>query len=299
MFSKADIWKARNVYLPSFFLSRGYELKKDGHDRFRVVGFGGLILYNCTFYWHSKNLKGNSIDCLMAVFNYSFEEAVEALIGFKASDSFISAPATINSVQIKQINDFSLPELSSNQHRVFAYLSKTRKIHNDIIVFLLKNKLLFQDLRCNCVFPFYNENNTIVGAELVGTLSSVRFKGVVAGSDERYGFNIRLGSPRSLYVFEAPIDLLSYLCLFPDVFSQGNSYFLSLGGLKRSVLDTFLSFYQFENIYLCLDNDKEGVNGKKGWGGLDFADSLRSSLSFSPCFPPDPFKDWNEVLLNS
>lgn len=295
MFSKEDIWKARNVNLADFFSSRGFKLKKEGHNRFRVVGYGGLILYNCTFYWHSKSMKGNAIDCLMAVLGYSFEEAVEALIGLKPSDSFYPSPCPV----IRKVEGFSLPKLYKNQHRAFAYLSKTRGIHKDVIVYLLKNKLLFQDFRFNCVFPFYDENNVIVGADLVGTFSSVRFKGVVPGSDERYGFNIRIGSPCSLYVFESPIDLISYLCLFPDVFSQGDSYFLSLGGLKRSVLDTFLSLYQFQNIYLCLDNDKEGVNGKKGWGGWDFADSLRSTLTFTECFPPDPFKDWNEVLLNS
>lgn len=294
MFSKEDIWRARNVDLPEYFSSAGYTLKREPRNRYRVVGYGGLVLYNCTFSWFSKGLHGNSIDCLMAFFNYSFEKAVSELLGYSSSVRSSACKVFDNSKFV-----FSMPSLSKNKHRVFAYLSRTRGISNHLIVFLLKNKLLFQDFRGNCVFPFYNENNVVVGASLVGTLSSVRFKGVVAGSDENYGFNIRVGSSDALYVFESTIDILSYICLFPDVFSGGNSYFLSLGGLKRAVLDTFLGLYKFKNIYFCLDNDKEGVNGKRGWGGRDFADSLRSTLNFIDCFPPDPHKDWNDVLLKS
>lgn len=295
MFSKADVWKARNSNLPEFFRFAGYDLKQEPRNRFRVIGYGGLILYNCTFYWYSKDLKGNAVDCLMAFFNYTFDKAVGVLLGFSSSDhSYAFAPDALPAPV------FKMPDLSINQHRAFAYLSRSRGIRNDLIVYLLKNKLLFQDFRGNCVFPFYNESNIIVGADLVGTLSTVSFKGVVPGSDETYGFNIRVGSPDALYVFEAPIDLLSYICLFYDVFSQGNSYFLSLGGLKRNVLESFLRRFSFDQVFMCVDNDKEGVNGKeKGWGGRDFADSLRSSLDFIDCFPPDPFKDWNDVLVNS
>lgn len=295
MFSQADVWKARNVNLPDFFRLAGYDLKSESQNRFRVVGYGGLILYNCTFFWHSKGLKGNAIDCLMAFFGYSFNKAVSVLLGCSSSSHFSTCGIIPRSDRV-----FKMPVLSKDQHRAFAYLSRTRGIRDYLLVYLLKNKLLFQDLKGNCVFPFYNENNVIVGADLVGTLSSVRFKGVVAGSDENYGFNLRIGSPDVLYVFEAPIDLLSYLCLFPGVFAKGNAFFLSMGGLKRNVLETFLRLFHFRDIFMCVDNDKQGVNGKeKGWGGRDFADSLRSSLDFIDCFPPDPFKDWNDVLVNS
>lgn len=294
MYSKEDVWKARNANLPAFFSNAGYALLKEPRGRYRVVGYGGLILFNCTFCWFSKGLKGNAVDCLMAFFNFSFDRAVEALLGVSSA-----LPSSFAFDASEKQDPFVMPALSKDQHRVFAYLSKTRRIHASLIVYLMKNRLLFQDFRCNCVFPFLDENNVIVGADLIGTLSSVRFKGVLPGSDENYGFNIRLGSPDSLYAFEAPIDLLSYLCLFPDVFTRGNAVFLSLGGLKHAVLETFLKLFPFKGIYMCLDNDKQGVNGKeKGWGGWDFADSLRSSLPFTDCFPPDPFKDWNDVLRN-
>ncbi len=60
-----------------------------------------------------------------------------------------------------------------------------------------------------------------------------------------------------MFVFEAPIDLLSFLCLFKKGW-QKQSYF-SLGGVGDKALLRFLSDRpNIKTVYLCLDSDKAG-----------------------------------------
>ncbi len=60
-----------------------------------------------------------------------------------------------------------------------------------------------------------------------------------------------------LFVFEAPIDLLSFLCLFKKDW-QRQSY-LALGGVGEKALLRFLSDRpNIKTVYLCLDSDQAG-----------------------------------------
>ena len=76
------------------------------------------------------------------------------------------------------------------------------------------------------------------------------------GSDKAFNFCYR-GEGDRLFVFEAPIDLLSFLCLFKKDW-QKQSY-LSLGGVGEKALLRFLSDRpNIKTVYLCLDSDQAG-----------------------------------------
>ena len=69
-----------------------------------------------------------------------------------------------------------------------------------------------------------------------GTAGNFRLD--VKGSDKAFNFCYR-GEGERLFVFEAPIDLISFLCLFKKEW-QKQSY-LSLGGVGEKALLRFLS----------------------------------------------------------
>ena len=78
----------------------------------------------------------------------------------------------------------------------------------------------------------------------------------VKGSDKAFNFCYR-GEGERLFVFEAPIDLLSFLCLFKKDW-QKQSY-LALGGVGEKALLRFLSDRpNIKTVYLCLDSDQAG-----------------------------------------
>lgn len=244
--------KARNVDLATYFQSKGYTLQSAGKDRSRICGCGGLIVRGCTYIHFSTGAKGNSIDCLIYVFGYSFKDAVSELLGHSIA---IDTSIPIEN-KIITSKDFHLPILNKDQHRAFAYLNKTRKITKELISWLLRNKLLYQDINGNCVFPWYDENNNIVGAEIVGTSDKIRFKQIAPNSFSGYGYCIENGTPITAFFFESAIDMLSYLIInkeFPP-----NSLCLSLGGLKNEPIYKIKNQYNNIQLFLCVDNDKSG-----------------------------------------
>jgi len=93
-----------------------------------------------------------------------------------------------------------------------------------------------------------------------------------------------------LLVFEASIDLLSFIELFPKNWQQHN--YLSLGGLSGKALRQFLSERpDVERVFLCLDSDKAGEDASKRLEAL-LPDTV-SVTRIQPCM-----KDWNEVLVH-
>ena len=65
------------------------------------------------------------------------------------------------------------------------------------------------------------------------------------------------GTDKSLYVFEAPIDLLSHITLYPYGW-QEHSYVACCGTSIQPVLERLRQNPKLDMVYLCLDNDDAG-----------------------------------------
>ncbi len=76
------------------------------------------------------------------------------------------------------------------------------------------------------------------------------------GSEKAYGFG-HIGTDEKLFVFESPIDLLSYITAGPEEWEK-HSY-ISLGGLsEKAMKQVCMEHKNIRSIYLCLDNDEPG-----------------------------------------
>ena len=107
------------------------------------------------------------------------------------------------------------------------------------------------------------------------------------GSDKAFNFCYR-GEGERVFVFEAPVDLLSFLCLFKKDW-QKQSY-LSLGGVGEKALLRFLSDRpNIKTVYLCLDSDEAGNDACSRLVKL-----MPEGYTVHRLIPL--FKDWNEVL---
>lgn len=284
MIDKGIVYNARHTDLADYFNSKGCDVERQGL-RYKIRGFGGLFVYNSCFYQHSTDLYGNSIDCLMKVFDMDFKDAVAELTGSATNFNIHEYDAKMEK-KIKGDFNFSDIILNKDQHRAFAYLTKSRLIDKKVIQFLLRHKLLYQDHKGNCVFPFYDENGKIVGAELVGTLTDYRFKGNSKNSKEGYGFSIKFGL-EDIYFFESAIDLLSYICLYSKSTDFSKSTFISMGGLKGITLfNYYFHFGEIPTYHVCVDNDEKGER---------FYERVATSIEELNRIVPR-FKDWNKDL---
>lgn len=144
-----------------------------------------------------------------------------------------------------------------------AYLTKTRGIDNRIVSAFAHEKLIYEDAKYhNAVFLGRDENGEVRHAHARSTNSQGKtFRINVEGSDPRYSVH-HIGTNGSLLVFEAPIDLLSHISLYPQNL-QENSYVACCGTSIQPVLKTLEQMSQADTVLLCLDNDEAGQRANR------------------------------------
>ena len=115
------------------------------------------------------------------------------------------------------VKPFALPPANKEMRRVFAYLIKHRGIARDVVAHFAKAGLLYEDAEYhNAVFVGMDTDGVPHHAHKRSANSYGKaFRLNVEGSDPRYSFHY-FGTDRSLYVFEAPIDMLSFITLYPE-----------------------------------------------------------------------------------
>lgn len=230
----------------------GLKLKREGNyyrseehsSLIFKIGRNGFWIYD----WNSQQTRGDLIKFTMEYYNKSFVEAVEFLTGERAA---ITVGKETMIQQQQDQRELQMPQKANNMHRAIAYLNKTRKIKQATIQYLIDKKLMYQDNKGNCVFVWRDLEGKEIGAELNGTLTSKRFKGIAPGSAWGCGFRISSGTPNSVYFFESTIDLLS----FTNLYRCSNCVLVSMGGLKKEVIFNYTKIYNNAEIVMCIDND--------------------------------------------
>lgn len=108
------------------------------------------------------------------------------------------------------------------------------------------------------------------------------FNGVAEGTAGNFFEYVKFPNPQGAYVFESAIDMMSFMHLHPNA---QNCEFVSMGGLKHSVVDTLLE--RGLKVVLCVDNDEKGKIFCQGFGDkcMVFTECHRSGV-----------KDFNELL---
>lgn len=87
------------------------------------------------------------------------------------------------------------------------------------------------------------------------------FNGVAEGSAGNFFEYVKFPNPQGAYVFESAIDMMSFMHLHPNA---QNCEFVSMGGLKPSVVETLLQ--RGLKVALCVDNDEKGKFFCEGFG---------------------------------
>lgn len=279
-----------------------------------------LKLSNGKWMWHSKGIGGRTaLDFLIKVRGFSFIEAVQILIEkykiFSKPDEKINKEIEKNiqseakkfsqserNFNEKAVKNFTLPKKNYNSFLIKKYLFG-RKIDEEIINFCINNDLIYEDkLHHNVVFIGFNEEGKPTHASYRSTIK--RVLGDVSGSDKRYAFRIKMSDKKSVHVFEAAIDLLSYATLIKmsgKDFRKEN--YLSLDGISGTgtdenamlhpALKKYLEMFpETEKIYLHLDNDKAGRTAAENIKFL-----LKDTRTVIDS-PPPCGKDVNDFLLS-
>ena len=277
-YSQEQIDRANQADIVSFLQSQGEQLTHAGQE-YRWKRHDSLTVRGNKWYRHSQSKGGGPVDFVMEFFGKSFTEAVELLTGEQgaaAPDRPSPAP----------LSDFRLPPRSDTAGQVKSYLTEARRIDEDVMGFFFASGDIYEEAaHHNAVFVGRDESGIPRYAHQRGTAGNFRLD--VKGSDKTFNFSYR-GAGERLFVFEAPIDLLSFLCLFKKEW-QKQSY-LALGGVGEKALLRFLSDRpNIKTVYLCLDSDQAGSDACSR-----LAELVPEGLTVHRLVPL--YKDWNEVL---
>lgn len=281
---------------------------------------GGSINFVQWYYAVVKKVEltyGQAIDEMIKLKGYDIEapiqkQSISNAVSFRKN---MIKDQGIHERKIIERQPLVMPSKNENHRRVFAYLTKTRKIDPDIVQWFLKQHLLYESKDKlknkeievhNCVFVNMDYEGNVVGASLRGTMSDKSFKGSI-GNDTDYGFVIK-GNNNRIRIFESVIDLMSRKTLLkkncPQKYqSTLNDTWMSLNGLKDLKLYKYLENHpDIQEIIFSVDNDPIDRYGKKP--GPDFCEKCKdiiqknypSKYSFFKDMPRFK-KDWNEELV--
>ena len=279
-FTEEQKERAATVDLEYFLRQRGEKLLSSGRDK-RLASDHSVTIRGCQWFDHDSRQGGNAISFVRFFYNRTYPEAVTMLLDemYPCSSKATEEPP----------KPFALPPVNSDMRRVYAYLVKHRNIDRGVVAYFARKKLLYEDAKYhNAVFVGTDETGVPRHAHKRSTNSSGKgFRLNVEGCDPRYSFH-HVGSDGSLYVFEAPIDMLSYITLHP-VDWQRHSYVACCGTSIQPVEKMLERMPQLDSVLLCLDNDEAGHAASQR-----MKTQLEENYTVERLTPER--KDWNDDL---
>lgn len=285
-FTEEQKLQANQVDLAEFLRFKGETLIRSGPE-FRLSSNHSVTIRGNEWYDHAAEKGGGPVSFLKEFCGMNYQEAVLALLDKDVSQ--LCPQVTTPREKVKK--PFELPPANKDNRRVFAYLLKHRHLDRDVLTTFVKLGLVYEDQKYhNAVFVGMDKDGTPRHAHKRSTNSQGKsFRMTVEGSDFRYAFNWP-GSSNQLMVFEAPIDMLSFISKFHDSAWARHSYVALCGTSSQPMLGMLERYPQIDTVHFALDNDQAGQLAMRRLAAL----AREKGLTVNALVPV--LKDWNEDL---
>ena len=278
--------RANSVDLEEFLRQRGEKLLRAGRES-RLARVHHITVRGNEWYDHIARQGGHAVSFVQHYYGMSYQEAMELLLGNELGATYPAAEPK----REEPPKPFALPPPNADMRRVYAYLMKQRRVSREVVTHFARSGLLYEDAQYhNCVFVGTDEQGVPRHAHKRSTNSQGKsFKVNVEGSRPQYSFR-HVGQDGLLYVFEAPIDLLSFLTLYPDRW-QEHSYVALCGTGGQAMHWMLEQNTRLRDVVLCLDHDEPGQTAAKR-----LQEELQEAGYHSGILLP-VHKDWNDDLV--
>lgn len=289
-YTREQIQRADDTDLYVFLSGRGESFKRCGKE-YRWLRHDSVMINKNEWYRFSQNKGGHAIDFMKEFYGLSFAEAVKELLGEEGAGDTNRRTAKEDAGRQKvcpiPLPGLELPERNESCEIARKYLIEQRKLSEQLVNQMIEKGDIYESKNYhNVVFVGRDKEQNPRYAAMRGTDEN-RYRGEARGSEKAYGFG-HIGTDEKLFVFESPIDLLSYITAVPEEWEK-HSY-ISLGGLSEKAMKRMYTEYpHIHSIYLCLDNDEPGNKRCR-----QFVSLIPEELSVYRLEPVK--KDWNECL---
>ena len=292
-FTEEQKQRANSVDLEEFLRRQGETLLPSGREK-RLKSDHSITVRGNEWFDHAAEEGGLAIDFVQKFYGLSFPDAVTMLLGGEQGEVYTKA-----STKEEVRKPFELPPKNNEMRGVFAYLMKHRYIDRDVISFFAKEKLIYESRELsadktkeyhNAIFVGYDEAGVPCHAHKRGIYTEGKgFKGNIDSSNPCYSFHY-LGSGDRIYVFEAPIDMLSFITIHKNTDWKKHSYVALCGVSEQALLKMLEINPNLSHAVLCMDYDSAGIEASEKISDMLIEKNIACSRLLSNR------KDWNEDL---
>ena len=273
-FSPEQKQTAERTSLVLLLRSLGESLKPSGSEWEWQHQGQKVTIRNNLWYHQYEQTGGDAVAFVRRFLGLPYVEAVAFLLRFNG----VAVPG----LRREERQPFTLPPTNENMNRVFTYLVKQRGISRDVVYAFVQKRMIYESAQHhNAVFVGYDAAGLPRHAHKRSTAKEGTYKGNVAGSWPEYSFHWT-GTDDRLYLFEAPIDLLSFITLHPAGWQQ-HSYAAACSVSDKVLFQMLRDHPNIKKVYLCFDNDTPGQTAAQRGIQAELLVPTR--------------KDWNEELL--
>jgi hypothetical protein len=281
--------QARMTDLVDLLRRNGETLKRSGSEYQWGEGSNKVTIRGNTWYHQYDQRGGDAIDFVQRFYRKSFPDAVQYLL---SQNGITITPAQQQQRQTKEEKVFTLPPRNDNMRRVYAYLLHHRKLDRDVINAFAHRNFIYESADThNVVFVGCDRNGHPRHAQKRSTASQGNYKGNVAGSQMEHAFHWH-GSSEYVFLFEAPIDMLSFISMTKDGWQQ-HSYAAACSVTDKVLFQMMKDNPHIKYVFICFDNDEAGQSAGLSLCGKLTGMNIPSSILTPRC------KDWNEDLVQS
>ena len=282
-FTDAQREQARQTDLVAFLRQCGEIVKPSGSEFQWNCGGQKITIRGNVWYNQYEQFGGDAISFAQHFYDYSYPDAVKLMLAMNcgiAVPSYTSYPAS----------PFKLPEANDNMRRAYGYLLRQRGIDKDVLDAFVYRKLIYESAKYhNVIFVGKDKDGKPRHAHKRGSGSQSTYKGNAPGSAPEFSFHW-VGADDSLYLFEAPIDLLSFISMNKPGW-RGHSYAASCSVSDRVLWQMLGDFPCIKRVFICFDSDGAGQEAAK-----KIKEKLTKERIECQILVPAG-KDWNEDLL--
>lgn len=284
-FTEEQKERVRQTDLAAYLRKNGYKLKQSGSEYEWESPQGKVTIRGNRWYHQYDEEGGYVIRFFERFYNLTFQETMLMLL----EEQGIRYEAEEEEVN-REKKPFALPEANDSMRRIYAYLLKERHLDREVIQYFIHNKMIYEDAKYhNVIFVGRDEEGVPRHAHKRGASANSSYKGNVESSNPNYSFHY-VGTSNRVYVFEAPVDMLSYISLYKEQW-QGHSYVSLCSVAPHALIHVLKNNPHIQEVYPCLDHDKAGIEGD-----YRIAELVKElgKYKIRPQLPQ--YKDWNEGL---
>lgn len=285
-YSEEEVAKAAETDIVDLLRRQGEELKAVGSEYEWRHGADRITIRGSQWYNHYEQKGGNAIKFVQEFYNKNFKESMEFLLGGSAGEVKQAKPK-----EQKPKGLFEPPEKNDSMRRVYAYLLTKRGLDKDVVTAFARQGLIYESADYhNAVFVGEDKDGKIRHASVRGTGTNSNYRGNAPNSEPEYSFHWT-GKSDKLYLFEAPIDMLSYISMNKDGW-EGHSYAACCGVGDKVLWQMLKDKPDIKKVYVCLDNDEKGRMFDQKISDKLFEQGIASKILIPT------HKDWNEDLTH-